>query len=224
MSNRLRIFSVMWETDTAGPSPEGNMRTEIFLKGCNKAMEGNPCPGCFNSDLWDLKAQRTYTPQEAFFNMRYAPNKYVTISGGEPTDQIDALIEFCRLLKEDGFHIMVYTWRGLQKEILEKTDMSYKLLELLNYIDILVDGEYVASERIYDEERGDGFLSSIGSANQIVWDVREYNKTKDRLMGYKAGDIFGLYVKNDGDLVYVVFDDEVQPVEIELNREVVCNG
>ena len=50
-----------------------------------------------------------------------------------------------------------------------------KLNELLQYIDILVDGEFDPNQCLYNEEAQDGFLSSIGSGNQKIWDVNNMN-------------------------------------------------
>ena len=148
-------------------------------------MEGDGCPGCFNSTTWDIsKAQWAYDPVELAAELNeIAPNKYITIGGGEPTDQIDDLIILCRELKKYDFHILVYTWRDLCKARKEYTlpDMtdnnnkypiaSFKINELLQYIDILIDGEYDATERLYKDEATDGFYGSVGSGNQKVWDV-----------------------------------------------------
>ena len=37
MSETLKVFDVKWTSITAGPSPDSNRRTEIFLWGCNIA-------------------------------------------------------------------------------------------------------------------------------------------------------------------------------------------
>jgi pyruvate-formate lyase-activating enzyme len=115
----MKLFDVKWNVKTAGPSPFNNERTELFLLGCRKALEGNPCPECFNSPTWDDSiAQRFYTPKDIAEHLsKTAPNKYVTIGGGEPTDQIDELIELCKEIKKYGFHTMVYTWRDLRWEL-----------------------------------------------------------------------------------------------------------
>ena len=181
----LKVFDITLRSYTAGPSPDNNSRTEVFLLGCKKAMEGDGCPGCFNSTTWDIsKAQWAYDPVELAAELNeIAPNKYITIGGGEPTDQIDDLIILCRELKKYDFHILVYTWRDLCKARKEYTlpDMSdnnnkypiasFKINELLQYIDILIDGEYDATERLYKDEATDGFYGSVGSGNQKVWDV-----------------------------------------------------
>ena len=80
----LSVFDIKLEATTAGPSPDNNKRTEVFLLGCKKAQQGNPCPGCFNSITWDTsRVEFTRDPVElaAFLN-EITPNKYITIGGG----------------------------------------------------------------------------------------------------------------------------------------------
>jgi organic radical activating enzyme len=232
--SRLKLFNVTWQTTTAGPSPCQNNRTEVFLFGCERAKNGNPCKGCFNPKLWDNSiAERDYSPSEMAEQIaKFAPNKYVTIGGGEPTDQMEGLIELCKLLKKKGFHIMVYTWHSL-KDIFESTkfqDLATGLelaaerdgfRKLLYNIDILVDGQFQLEERLYQEEKDDGLLNSVGSGNQIIWDLRQYNNSIwpssvsviPYIDGYCLRNIDALHIKDNGDLVYILKDIN-QPAEI----------
>lgn len=214
----IKLFTVTWSTDTAGPSPHDNMRTELFFKGCNKAIIGNACRGCFNSPLWQDDAIYTYTPQEIASQItNHAPNKYVTIGGGEPTDQIEGLIELTKLLKEQNFHIMVYTWKDLYAALHNHTNQRNEFLQLLNNIDMLVDGIFDPKERLYKMNQGDGFLSSIGSGNQTIWDVRHYRETGN-MIGYKMRDLAGLYLKQNDDLVYIT-NEKKSPLELHIKIE-----
>lgn len=223
----LRLFDINWETDTAGPSPNKNKRIEVFLLGCDRAMEGNPCKGCFNNVTWNKDiAEHSWDPIELadMVNEGCDPNnKYVTIGGGEPTDQIDKLIPFVKRLKEHNFHIMMYTWRSVEKlfhevkiefneknEIISKSNpMLNDFKELLKYLDIVVDGEFKQEECLYQQDLGDGMLSSIGSGNQMILDIKEARETScnenlNVIIGYKMKDLVGLYIKPDSnDLVYI---------------------
>ena len=220
----LRIFDIKWRTDTAGPSPNNNERIEVFLLGCNKAMKGKACKGCFNSITWDKsKAEWSWDPVEVadMINEGCDPNnKYITIGGGEPTDQIEMLIPFVKRLKEHGFHIMMYTWRDLKHELdlvlnhhmtayygtlsTEKLAFARNMWKLTHHLDIIVDGEYKQEERLYQQELGDGMLSSIGSGNQRVWDIKAMNEGDIVISRYAMRDLAGLYVKPDTkDLVYI---------------------
>lgn len=189
-SEGLRVFDIKLKATTAGPSPDNNQRVELFLLGCNKAMCGNACKNCFNSITWNAgKAEFSWDPIEVAERINImAPNKYITIGGGEPTDQIDNLIILCRELKTKyNFNIMVYTWRDLAKarkgyitKDMSDNNNKYpistkKIDELLKYIDIVVDGEFDPNQYLYNEEANDGFLSSIGSGNQKIWNVRDMN-------------------------------------------------
>lgn len=200
-----------WAVKTAGPSPDENRRTELFLLGCNKAMLGNPCKGCFNSTTWDAsKAEWSHDPIKMAEHINNcAPNKYITIGGGEPTDQIENLIILCKELKKYGFHIMMYTWRNLEYELslfwhktfpYEYTKSINEWILLLKYVDIIVDGEYKEELRLWDGTKEDGLISSIGSGNQIVWDIRDK-------IGYAMKDIVALYlreIERPDDLQYVI--------------------
>ena len=209
---KLKIFNVKWASQSAGPSLTGT-RTEVFLAGCQKAASGNPCKGCFNVDLWDEKhCIAEETPADAAANiMRFAPNKDVTFVGGEPLDQAEPLTETCRILKENGYHITVITHYRLGAFI----DSDRKLLE---NIDIVIDGEYDYTKRIWDESRaGDNVHDVIGSANQMVWDLHEWNKDRSKeIIGVKAGDLYALALTSDKDLRYITNNETAATVELVL--------
>lgn len=204
-----------WSVKTAGPSPFDNERTELFLLGCRKAIEGNPCKGCFNSSTWDnSKAEWSHDIDLMAKHINNnAPHKYITIGGGEPTDQIDNLILLCKKLKEFGFHIMIYTWRSLNSMLegdsqgVHIKNICSKTKELLKYIDIVVDGEFKEEERLWDGDKKDGLISSVGSGNQIIWDIR--NK-----IGYHMRSLNGISIdKESNNLIY----------DIKINNKINLN-
>jgi organic radical activating enzyme len=198
----IKLRDCKWTVRTAGPSPYNNERTELFFFGCEKALSGNPCKGCFNVSTWNgNNAQFSHDPVLMAKHINNnAPNKYITIGGGEPTDQLYNLIILCKELKKYEFNIMVYTWKNLKQLITIPTNVFeeelsiYKQVqqyrELLNYVDIVVDGEYIEEERLWDGSREDGLLSSIGSGNQIVWDIPNRK-------GFYMRDIDSLSIIND---------------------------
>jgi organic radical activating enzyme len=232
------IYDIKWETKTAGPSPlEGN-RMELFTFGCKRAAEGNPCAGCFNSALWDSsKAEKSYTPQEIADNIKkWAKHKYITIGGGEPTDQMEDLIELCRILKGYGFHIMVYTWRELAQSlpkpmdsfpgpigIAEARDFAAGLNfeKLLNNIDMLVDGQFKAEECLYDGDKEDGTFNSVGSANQIIWDAKAFreNTDEDCVKGFRLGDLEYLHIKPENDELVYVHKENAEEQKLKVRRK-----
>ncbi|MCY7866001.1 4Fe-4S cluster-binding domain-containing protein [Bacillus spizizenii] len=219
MPTKIKLFTVTWSTDTAGVSPHDNMRTELFFKGCNKAISGNACLGCFNQPLWDDYAKYTHSVESVAEQViRHAPNKYATIGGGEPTDQIEGLIELTQRLKQAGFHIMVYTWKDLYSVLHNHTGERREFLQLLQNIDMLVDGIYDPRERVYRKSQGDGFLNSVGSGNQTVWDVRDYRENGHTLLGFKMRDLCGMQLKLNDDLIYIT-DGEKEPLQLTVSQK-----
>ena len=114
----------------------------------------------------------------------------------------------------------MYTWRDLKHELdlifnhhmtayygissIEKLDFAEKMWKLIRHLDIIVDGEYKQEERLYQQELGDGMLSSIGSGNQRVWDIKAMNERAIAISRYAMRDLAGLYIKPDtNDLVYI---------------------
>ncbi len=111
------------------------VRSVLFLTGCPFR-----CLYCHNPDTWEINPNYWITPQEAFEKLiRFKPywkdHGGVTISGGEPLVQIDFVIEFARLLKENNIHVAIDTSGATfntSEEYLKKFD------ELLSVIDLIL--------------------------------------------------------------------------------------
>lgn len=204
MNKTLKIFNVYWSSKTAGPSPD-NVRTEIFLSGCKKAKQGNPCKGCFNPDLWNEDYIAEVSPEDLLRQVKkFAPNKYITFVGVEPLDQFFPLAETCFLLAKNGYHILLFSHFLLEE--ISKMKPKSVARKLLNSVSILIDGEFKQEECIYNKgEIGDGIYNVIGSGNQIVWDLRD--RKNGQVEGLKAADLKALYVTPKMELKYITNDD-----------------
>ena len=85
MSN-LRINSIM---NNPSLCDGYGYRTVVFLQGCNLH-----CPGCQNKSTWDFDKGTLISVSDLANILREkAKNKKVTISGGEPLLQKEALLE-----------------------------------------------------------------------------------------------------------------------------------
>ena len=213
----MLIYDIKWQVYTAGPTYKSynGCRTELFLFGCKKALEGNPCIGCFNSQIWDSSvSKKSYTPLEVASNInRFALNRYITIGGGEPTDQFEELIELCSYLKEYGFHIIVYTWRSLVNEIVLDINNKRELFcKLIDTVDIIIDGEYKEDHRLYDENANDGLLNSIGSGNQIIW-----HKDYQYLHGCRMDDLKSFELDKNNDPIFHLKENSL-PIELNIGE------
>ena len=224
----LRIFDIKWQVTTAGPSPNENKRIEVFLLGCDKAMQGNPCKGCFNSVTWNKSiAEFSRDPIEVadMINEGCDPeNKYITIGGGEPTDQLEYLIPFAKRLKEHNFHIIMYTWRSLREVLnpilrsLEITMRARKFKELIQYIDIVIDGEFKQEEVLWDINDSNTARNFVGSGNQIIWDLNSPCYYGYRLKDIK--DISLIRKDKDGEENVLYFDTYVNSEMLTWQRRV----
>ena len=85
----------------------------------------------------------------------------VTYSGGEPFIQTRPLITLSKILKEEGYSLWSYS--GYTFDKLSDDFMRHELLELL---DVVVDGPFVQSLKSLD-------LDFRGSSNQRIIDVQK---------------------------------------------------
>ena len=130
----MKIARILYPVKNLGP---GN-RIGIWFSGCRKH-----CKGCANPELWedngigDISCETVLLAIGRLRSDKYPEIDGVTISGGEPFLQPDALRELIKiLLNENIKDILVYS--GYQKEELES---EYK--DILDDISVLVDGEYI---------------------------------------------------------------------------------
>lgn len=181
----IAMFDIRYRIKNAGPSPDDNRRTELYFAGCDKAASGNPCKNCFNPKLWYRCDGMVKTAAE-FVNCleRHKIPKFITIVGGEPTDQIEGLIEFGKLAKEKDYHIILISWHDM-------TWLEEKLGPTKLYFDIIIPGEYKEELRIYNEEKDDGLHNMVGSANQFIWFPRKH-------IAISAGEISSMTITKTG--------------------------
>jgi len=91
----------------------------------------------------------------------------VTLSGGEPFLQAVELLPFVKALKERGYEVASYTG-FLYEDLLNGTEATR---ELLGYLDVLIDGPFVESEKSLE-------LNFRGSRNQRIINVPESLKAR----------------------------------------------
>ena len=138
----MRLAGIVRDSIVNGPG----VRDVVFFQGCGKR-----CKGCHNPDTWDYQGGCHRFIGDVVKELSDSSND-VTISGGEPIDQFDDLLEFCRQLTEAGKKIWVYTGN-----VVDPTKGIYQRLS--RYVDVIVDGRFV-------EELKDTNLLFRGSSNQ----------------------------------------------------------
>ena len=144
-------------------------RCTLWCTGCRRK-----CPGCFNPEAQDPNFGEPFTDEvkEKIFKELAEPTcDGLSLMGGEPlsicSDNRKQTIQLCKEVKERFPNKSVWMWTGyLFEEI--ASDPSMK--EILNYVDIIVDGEFRIEER-------DLSCAFKGSRNQRIIDVK---KTMER--------------------------------------------
>lgn len=193
----INLYDYRINIRTAGPSVQDNLRSELYFAGCRKAEEGDPCRGCFNYQLWQREQGSQISIQAIVDRLEdMCSVKSVTIVGGEPTDQLEGLIELCRLLKKHNYHILVISWHTYE-DMLKENPEQYE--QLFDTIDVLVDGLYDEYQRIYDDTHTNVMRSFIGSNNQKVVDLSQYSLDNKVIKAYDHIDQYkDMKIKKDG--------------------------
>lgn len=134
----------------------------FFVQGCP-----HHCPGCFNEETWDFNGGQVYTPEVKWDIIKAISANNITrnfsVLGGEPLapQNIDMTWEVIDAVRHAYPHIEITLWTGYTYEQLMKQPTE-NLLNILNTIDILIDGPFIEKEK-------DLSLKLRGSRNQRVW-------------------------------------------------------
>lgn len=153
---KIRIASLLYDSIVDGPG----LRNVLFVQGCS-----HRCPGCHNPSSWDPLAAPEVDTSEVIELLLKHPNRKLTLSGGEPFEQAESLVEIVKVLKQHNFDIWSYS--GYTLEYLQKGSPAQQ--ELLSYLDVLVDGPFILAKRN---------LNTLyrGSTNQRLIDMKETRK------------------------------------------------
>ncbi len=154
---KLMLMDIVDYTTSDGPG----FRTSVYCSGCNHA-----CKGCQNPQTWNILNGKPTEVKDIFKHIVDNELSNVTFSGGDPFYQPKAFAELARMIKlNTDKNIWCYTG-FLIEEIFE----NEKLMELLRWVDVLVDGRF-------EEDKKDPDLLFCGSSNQRLIDVKKTLKT-----------------------------------------------
>lgn len=148
----ISILDIVEDTTVDGPG----FRTTVYSAGCP-----NCCPGCHNPQSWDIANGHEVDVEDILKVILADPFADVTFSGGDPMFQPAGFAALAKAVKErSGKNIWCYTGY-LFEDLLQNAQQK----ELLEYVDVLVDGRFV--EVLKDES-----LRFRGSSNQRIIDVQ----------------------------------------------------
>lgn len=145
------------------------VRVSLFVSGCT-----HHCEGCFNPETWDFNFGKAFTKKEEDKIIEYLAPSYITgftVLGGEPMEPSnqEALLPLLRRIKETYPQKTIWCYSGylFDRDILGKmckeSDVSK---EIIKYIDVLVDGEFVLARKNLK-------IRFRGSDNQRIIDVKK---------------------------------------------------
>lgn len=146
----LRISGIECESIVDGDG----VRYVIFTQGCP-----HHCPGCHNPQTHSFDAGKLISVDRllADISKRRDYIDGITLSGGEPFSQSDQCSVIAEQARKMGLTVWCYTGY-LFEELYGRND------ELLNHIDILVDGPFIQQKRSLA-------LEFRGSTNQRLIDI-----------------------------------------------------
>lgn len=160
------------------------VRVSVFVSGCT-----HRCPGCFNEEAWDFNFGKPFTQETIDYIidlLKHDFYKGITFLGGEPLEHVNqqGLLPLARKIREvyPEKSIWCFTGYDFEKDVLGRMINEWpETKELLSYIDVLVDGEFIEAQK-------DLSLVFKGSANQrhilvqesmksgslVLWEKPEY--------------------------------------------------
>ena len=141
------------------------IRVSIFMQGCSFN-----CKNCFNPETHDFNGGKEFSDETIDKIIELASKDEIvglSILGGEPLHpkNIEGSLKLAKKFKSIYPNKTIWVWSGFQ------FDDNLKDFEILNYIDVLVDG-------VYKDELHDFRLKYRGSSNQRVINVQESLKNK----------------------------------------------
>lgn len=147
----IQVLDIIEDTMVDGPG----FRTSIYCAGCH-----HECPGCHNPQSWNPGGGHPMTTDEVMKIIVADPYANVTFSGGDPMYQAEGFTELARAIRSQT-QKTIWCYTGFTFEAIVKIP---RYRQLLDEIDVLVDGPFVNSLR--DED-----LLFRGSSNQRLIDV-----------------------------------------------------
>ena len=134
------------------------LRVVLWVAGCE-----HRCKNCHNPITWDAKGGLPFEVEaeaELFEALEHSYISGVTFSGGDPLypDNRGTMTALAKKIKKNFPQKTIWCYTGYCWE-------EIQTLEIMAYIDILVDGKFV-------QELADAKLHWRGSANQRVIEVQ----------------------------------------------------
>ena len=133
------------------------VRCVLWVAGCKVH-----CRGCHNPQTWDFNSGKLFdenAKNELFTTLNKPYIQGITFSGGNPTDNPYEIFLLAKEIKEKFPNKDIWLYSGYTYEQIRQVKERFKILY---YVDALIDGPYIDSQR-------DISLKWRGSSNQRIW-------------------------------------------------------
>ena len=165
MGRNIRLAGIAYESLVNGDG----IRRVFFSQGCS-----HNCKGCFNPETHDFNGGKDLDMDELIKDVVKNPIlKGVTFSGGDPFERAEEFAYMAKEFKKENINVWSYTGYTFEY-IIDNLDKIIGWKDLINNIDVLVDGKFEEDKKI------DG-LKFRGSSNQRVIDVKA-SLTKNKII------------------------------------------
>ena len=134
------MYGYIHSTESFGTVDGPGVRFVVFMQGCPLR-----CQYCHNPDTWTTEGGTPTSPEELIWQFRKNKPFYsqggITVTGGEPLLQMNFMLEFFKLAKQQGIHTCIDTSGITYREGDKKLD------ELMRYTDmVMLDIKHIDRE------------------------------------------------------------------------------
>ena len=142
-------------------------RFVLWTQGCSKG-----CSECFNPETWSNNIFKEYSPRQIFELVKNFEVDGITISGGDPLEQEDELLELLMLLSSMRLRKGIILFSGFTRAEISSNIIREKCL---SYIDVLIDGRYEKNLKVDFSLKGSSnqefyFFSNKISSSELCFD------------------------------------------------------
>lgn len=146
------------------------VRVSIYLSGCKWH-----CKNCQNPMTWDENSGQEFTEEtmnELYNNTNHSWINGITLTGGDPLHDanLDTVEKIINMVNSKLPNKDIWLYTGYEYDKLKK-DNDIRRLNIINSIDVLVDGQYI-------EDLKDISYPYAGSTNQkiiVIKTGKEFN-------------------------------------------------
>ena len=146
MSSHVRLGRIDHGVEAEGPGK----RTVVWFQGCSIR-----CIGCINPHLFSRKGGTSVSPEAIVNGATEHGDEGLTLIGGEPFDQPEALKNLATAAQRAGLGVICFT--GYRFDDLRLRGEPFS--EALQSIDLLVDGPF-------EQDNPENSRALVGSNNQ----------------------------------------------------------